>query len=79
MKSKKTIVSKDKSVFTDTKISDIFLKIRNQMIQEKQQNEVKSSCLEKREIVEEEAHCNTETEEHLEIPMTSTDLMKEDE
>ena len=53
MKSKKPIVSKDKSIFTDTKIFDIFLEIQNQMIQEQQQNDIKSSCMEKREIIEE--------------------------
>ena len=79
MKSKKPIVSKDKSIFIDTKICDMFLEIRNQMIQEQQQNEVKSSCLEKKEMVEEEVHCNSETEEHPKIPMTSTEFMKEDE
>ena len=35
--------------------------------------------MEKREIIEEEFHCKVEAEEHLEIPMTSTELMKEDE
>ena len=64
---------------TDTKISDIFLEIRNQMFQEQQQSEVKSSCLEKKEMVEEEVHCNDENEEHPKFPVTSTELMKEDE
>ena len=35
-KGKKPIESKGKSVITDTKISDIFLEIRNQMFQEQQ-------------------------------------------
>ena len=51
-KDKKPIESKGKSVMTDTKISDIFLEIRNQMLQEQQRSEVKSSCLEKKEMVE---------------------------
>ena len=34
MKGKKPIVSKDKPVFTDTKILDIFMEVRNKMIQE---------------------------------------------
>ena len=37
---KNPIESKGKSVMTNTKISDIFLEIRNQMFQEHQQNEV---------------------------------------
>ena len=41
------------------------------MFQEQQQNEVKSSCLEKKEMVEEEVHCNAENEEHPKIPVTS--------
>ena len=78
-KGKKPIESKEKYVFTNTKISNIFLEIQNQMFQEQQQNEVKSSCLEKKEMVEEEVHCNAENEEHPKFPMTSTELMKEDE
>ena len=53
MKGKKPIVSKDKPVFTDTKISDIFMEVQNQMIQEQQQNDIKSSCMEKGETIEE--------------------------
>ena len=57
-KGKKPIESKGKFVMTDTKISDIFLEIRNQIFQEQQQNEVKSYCLKKKEMVEEEVPCN---------------------
>ena len=64
---------------TDTKIFDIFLEIRNQMFQEQQQSEVKSSCLEKKEMVEEEVHCNAENEEHPKLPVTYIELMKGDE
>ena len=64
MKGKKLVVSKDKSVFTDTKISDIFMEIRNQMIQEQQQSDVKSSCMEKREVIEDAIQCSIEVEEH---------------
>ena len=34
LKGKKLVVSKDRSVFTDTNISNIFMEIQNQMIQE---------------------------------------------
>ena len=61
-KDKKPIESKVKSVMTDTKISNIFLEIRNQMLQEQQQSEVKSSCLEKKEMVEEKSPCNAKNE-----------------
>ena len=36
IKGKKQIVSKEKSIFTDTKISDIFMEVQKQMIQEQQ-------------------------------------------
>ena len=53
MKGKKKIVSKGKLVFTDAKISNIFMEVQNKMIQEQQQNDIKNSCMEKREIIEE--------------------------
>ena len=34
MKGKKPIVSKEKPIFTNTKISDIFMEVQNKMIQE---------------------------------------------
>ena len=49
------------------------------MIQEQQQSDLKSSRVEKREIIEEEVHCNVEAEEHPEIHVTFTELLKEDE
>ena len=61
---------------TDTKISDILLEIRNQMLQEQQQSEVKSSCLEKKDMVEEKAPCNAENEELPKFLVTSTELME---
>ena len=61
---------------TDTKISDIFMEIQNQMLQERQQSEVKSSCLEKKEMVEEKVLCKVESQEHLRFPGTSTELME---
>ena len=78
-KGKKPIESKGKSVMTNTKIFNIFLEVRNQMLQEQQQSEVKISCLEKKEIDQEEVSCNTEKEEHPKFPVTSTELMNEDE
>ena len=54
------------------------MEVRNKMIQEQQQNDIKSSCMEKRELIE-EVQCNIEAEEHSEIPVTFTKHMKEDE
>ena len=48
------------------------------MIQEQQQNDIKSSCMEKKEVIE-EVQCNVEAEEHTEISVSFTELMKEDE
>ena len=78
MKGKKKIVSKERPVFTDAKISNIFMEVQNKMIQEQQQNDIKNSCMEKKEAIE-EIQCNAEAEEHLEIPVTFTEHMKEDE
>ena len=49
------------------------------MIQEQQQNDIKSSCMEKREVIEKSAQCSIEAEEHSEIPLTLIEHMKEDE
>ena len=53
MKGKKPMVLKEKAVFTDTKISEIFMEVWKQMIQEQQKNDIKSSYMEKREIIKE--------------------------
>ena len=63
IKGKKPIVSKEKPIFTDAKISDIFMEVRNKMIQEQQQNDINNSCMEKRELIE-EVQCSIEAEEH---------------
>ena len=78
-KGKKQIESKGKSVMTDTKIFDIILEIRNQMFQEQQQSEENNSCLEKKEMVEQKVPCKAESEEHPGFPVTSTEIMEEDE
>ena len=49
------------------------------MIQEQQQNDIKNSCIEKREIIEEETQCSIEAKERAEVPVTFTELMNEDE
>ena len=49
------------------------------MIQEQQKNDIKNSCMEKRELIEEEGQCSIEAEEQPEVPVTFTELMNEDE
>ena len=53
--------------------------VRKQMIQEQQQNDIKNSCVEKREIIEEEVQCGIEAEEQPKVPVTFIELMNEDE
>ena len=79
MKGKKQIVSGDKPVFTDTKISEIFMEVREKMILEQHQNDLKSACIEKGEVTEKSVKCSIEPEEYSEIPMTLTKHMEEDE
>ena len=64
---------------TYAKISDIFLEVRSQMLQEKQEVEIKSSYSEKKMMVEEKVPCKAESEEHLGFPVTRTELLQEDE
>ena len=55
------------------------MEVRNKMIQEQQQNDIKSSCMEKRGEIEDAVQCSIEAEEHSEIPVTLTKHMNEDE
>ena len=52
MKGKKQIVSEDKLVFNDTKILEIFMEVREKMILGQDQNDLKISCIEIREVAE---------------------------
>ena len=49
------------------------------MLQEQQHNDIKNSCMEKRELIEEEVECSIEAEEQLEVHVTFTEHMNEDE
>ena len=71
-KGKRPIESKRESILTDTKISNIFLEVRIQMLQEQQEGEIKSSDSEKKVMVEEKVPCKAESEEHLGFPGTLT-------
>ena len=67
MKGKKQIVSENKLVFTETKISEIFMEVRNKMILEQHQNDSKSSCIEKGEVAEKSTQCSIKAEEYSKI------------
>ena len=71
--------SKRESGLTEIKLSDIFLEIRSQMLQEQQEGEIKASHSEKKVMVEENVPCEAETEENLSFPETPTELLLEDE
>ena len=64
--------SERESVLTETKLSDIFLEVRSQMLQKQQEGEIKSSYSEKNAMVEEKFPCKAENEEHLGFPETPT-------
>ena len=64
MKGKKQIGSENKLVFTDTKISEIFMEVREKMILEQHQNDLKSLGIEKGEVAEKSAKCSIEVEEY---------------
>ena len=49
------------------------------MILEQHESDLKSSCIEKGEVTEESVKCSIEAEDYLEIPMTLTEHMEEDE
>ena len=78
-KGKRPMVSERESVITETKLSDIFLEVRSQMLQEQQEGEIKASHIEKKVMVEENVPCEAETEENLSFPETPTELLLEDE
>ena len=49
------------------------------MLQEQQEGEIKSSCLEKKVMVEEKVPCKVESEDDLGFPGTPTELLQEKE
>ena len=77
MKGKKQIVLEDKPFFADTNISEIFMEVREKMILEQHQNDLKSSCIEKGEVTKKSVKCSIGAEEYSEIPMTLIEHMEE--
>ena len=78
-KGKRPMESERESVLTDTKMFDIFLEVRSQLLQEQQEGEIKASYLEKKVMVEEKVPCEAETEEHIGLHETPSELFPEDE
>ena len=79
MKGKKQIVSENKPVFTETKISEIFKEVGKKMILDQHQNDLKSSCVEKGEVAEQSVQCSIKAKEYSEILVTLIEHMEEDE
>ena len=78
-KGKRPVELERESALTETKLSDIFLEIRSQMLQVQQEGKIKDSHSEKKVIVEENVPCEAETGENLSFPKTHTELLREDE
>ena len=71
MKGKKQMVSKNKSAFIETKISEIFEEVRKKVILDQHQSDLKkqhsvisSFCAEKGRVVEKSSQCSIEVKEY---------------
>ena len=78
-KGKRPMRSERESTLTETKLSDIFLEIQSQMLQEQQEGEIEVSHSEKKLMVDENVPYEGETKENLIFPETPTELLPEDE
>ena len=71
--------SERESALTETKLSDVFLEIRSQMLKEQQEGNIEVSHSENKLMVDENVPCEAETKENLSSPETPTELLPEDE
>ena len=78
-KGKRPMKLEKESALTETKLSDVFLEIRSQMLKERQEGEIKVSHSENKLMVDENVPCETETKEILSFHETPTELLPEDE
>ena len=78
-KGTKPMKSEEESSLTKTKLSDVFLEIRGQMLKEQQKNEIEVSHSENKLMVDENVPGETETQEKLSFHDTPTELLPEDE
>ena len=69
----------DESNLTETKLSDVFLEIRGQMLKEKQNDEIEVSHSKNKMMVDESVLGETKTRENLIFHETPTELLPEDE
>ena len=78
-KGKKPMKSEEESSLTETKLSDVFLEIRGQMLKEQQKDEIEVSHSENKLMVDENVLGETEIQENLSFHDTPTELLPEDE
>ena len=78
-KGKKPMKLEEESNLTETKLSDVFLEIRGQMLKEQQKDEIEVSHSENNMMVEENVLRENETKENLSFHETPTELLLEDE
>ena len=71
--------SEEESSLTETKLSDVFLKIQGQMLKEQPKDGIEVFHSENKLLVDENVPGETETQENLSFHDTSTELMCEDE
>ena len=80
------MVSKNKSAFTETKISEIFEEVRKKVVLAQHQSDLKKqhsvisgSCVEKGRVTEKSTQCGIEAKQYSEITVTMIEQMEEDE
>ena len=78
-KGKRPMKSKKESSLNETKLSNVFLEIRSQMLKEQQEGEIEVSHSENKLMVDENVPCEIETKENLSFHETPTRLLPEDE
>ena len=74
-KGKRPMKSEREFSLTETKLSNIFLEVQSQMLQEQQEGKIKDSHSEKKVIVEENVPCEAKTEENLSFSETPIELL----
>ena len=78
-KGKKPLKTEEESSLTETKLSAVFLEIRDQMLKEQQKDEIEVSYLENKLLIGENVLGETDTQENPSFHDTSIGLLAEDE
>ena len=78
-KGKKPLTTLEESSLTQTKLSVVFLELRDEMLKEQQTEEVDASYSENKMLMDENAPDKIDTQEIPSVPSVSTKLLQEDE